>query len=172
MGSLCNENLLRVLYSGIGYKLIFKTAHGKRKMRFVYTQAKKISRESRGAQPLGSGSSNRGEQHPCWHRVSKGKRRCPWQGYPKGTASTLAHDFPQESLVCYTFVERMADGNAAHPCICAAFPAFWWERLLHKRSSLSNRKRLEEGVKSSFSQPVSSGTKVYQKPPSCRSSHR
>ena len=37
--------------------------------------------------------SNRGEQHPCWHRVSKGKQRCPWQGYPKGTEFHLAHDF-------------------------------------------------------------------------------
>ena len=73
-----------------------------------------------------------------------------WQGYPKGTVSTLAHDFPQESLVCYTFVERMADGNVAHPCICAAIPAFWWERLPHKRGSLSNRKRLEKDAKSSF----------------------
>ena len=45
----------------------------------------------------------KGREHPCWHRVSKGKQRCPWQGYPKGTASTLAHDFALQSLVCYTF---------------------------------------------------------------------
>ena len=49
-----------------------------------------------------SGSSNRGEQHPCWHRVSKGKQRCPWQGYPKGTAFPLVHDFPAgKSSVLY-----------------------------------------------------------------------
>ena len=52
--------------------------------------------------PFGSGSSNRGEQHPCWHRVSKGKQRCPWQGYPKGTAFPLVHDFPAgKSSVLY-----------------------------------------------------------------------
>ena len=77
VGFLCNENLLRVLYSGIGYKLIFKTAHGKRKMRFVYTQEKKISRVSRGAQPLGSGSSNRDERIPVGI------------GYPKGNSVAL-----------------------------------------------------------------------------------
>lgn len=33
---------------------------------------------SRGAKPLWLWVSNRGEQHPCWHRVSKGKQRCPW----------------------------------------------------------------------------------------------
>ncbi|MDY4975468.1 MAG: hypothetical protein SO147_01015 [Clostridia bacterium] len=42
----------------------------------------------------------------------------------------------------------------------------------HKWGSLSNRKRLEEGAESSFFQPVSNGTKVYQKPPSCRSIYR
>ena len=51
-------------------------------------------RVSRGMQSHWLWVSNRGEQHPCWHKVSKGKQRCPWQGYPKGTASTLAHDFP------------------------------------------------------------------------------
>jgi len=36
-------------------------------------------------------------------------------GHPIGArASLLAHDFPQESLVCYTFVEWRAAGNAAH----------------------------------------------------------
>ena len=48
---------------------------------------------SRGAKPLWLWVSNRGEQHPCWHRISKGKQRCPWQGYPKGTEFHLAHDF-------------------------------------------------------------------------------
>ena len=46
--------------------------------------------------------SNRGEEQPYWHRVSKGKQRCPWQGYPKGTEFPLAHDFPAgKSSVLY-----------------------------------------------------------------------
>lgn len=94
--------------------------------------AKKIHGVSRGENPLGSGSSNRGEQHPCWHRVSKGKQRCPWQGHPKGTEFPLAHDFPAgKSSVC-TFVEQMSAGNVAHRSICATLPAFLRDRLPHK----------------------------------------
>ena len=33
-------------------------------------------------------------------------------------ACPLAHDFPQESLVCYTFVEQMAAGIVARPGKC------------------------------------------------------
>ena len=38
-----------------------------------------------------------------------------WQEESNETSGFVAHDFPQESLVCYTFVERMAAGNVAHP---------------------------------------------------------
>ena len=55
--------------------------------------------------------SNRGEEQPYWHRVSKGKKRCPWQGYPKGTEFPLAHDFPAgKSSVLYLY-EIVAAGK-------------------------------------------------------------
>ena len=76
--------------------------------------------------------SNRGEEQPCWHRVSKGKQCCPWQGHPKGTEFPLAHDFPAgKSSVC-TFVEQMSAGNVAHRSICATLPAFLRDRLPYK----------------------------------------
>ena len=74
-----------------------------------------------------SGSSNRGEQHPCWQGDFKGEQRSPLSGVFRGdrvplwleeskeTCGFVAHDFPPESLVCYTFVEQMAAGIVAHP---------------------------------------------------------
>ena len=44
--------------------------------------------------PFGSGSSNRREKRPVG------------MGFHRGTAFHLAHDFPQESLVCYTYCDR------------------------------------------------------------------
>ena len=41
------------------------------------------------------------------------------KGCPEGRAvSLLAHDFPLESRVCYTFVEQIATGIVAHPGKC------------------------------------------------------
>ena len=110
VGFLCNENLLRVLYSGIGYKLIFKTAHGKRKMRFVYTQEKKISRVSRGAQPLGSGSSNRDERIPVGIGYPKGNSVALGRGIQRGQRTPWHTILLAKSSVLYLLFREAGKG--------------------------------------------------------------
>lgn len=61
--------------------------HNRRRKRRVVSKGGRRS-------PFGSGSSNR-----------RGKRPVGI-GFHRGTAFHLAHDFPQESLVCYTFCDR------------------------------------------------------------------
>ena len=39
-------------------------------------------------------------------------------GFQRRAVPSLAHDFSSENLVCYTFVEQMADGIAASPGKC------------------------------------------------------
>ena len=39
-------------------------------------------------------------------------------GFQRRAVPSLAHDFPSESLVCYTFVEQMEAGIVARPVKC------------------------------------------------------
>lgn len=78
--------------------------------------AKKIYGVSRGGgNPLGSGSSNRGESIPVGIGYPKGNSVALGRGIQRGQRNPWHTIFRQESLVCYTFVERMAAGNVAHP---------------------------------------------------------
>ncbi len=68
-----------------------------------YSPARKIREFSKGGQrpTFGSGSSNRGEQHPCRHEVSRGEHRSTWRGLQRGQSALCHTIFRQEGLVCY-----------------------------------------------------------------------
>ena len=77
----------------------------------------------------------------------------------------MAHDFPSESLMCYTFVEQMTAGIVAPPPErVATVAAFWRERLplagQHKRQKKVGRRCGYVGVAGH----VVYGTKAYQSP--------
>ena len=77
-------------FSGENTRRFPKGAEHPVDVRFAPTEAERRRRRS----PFGSGSSNRREKRPVG------------MGFHRGTAFHLAHDFPQESLVCYTFCDR------------------------------------------------------------------
>lgn len=72
----------------------------------------------RGGNPLGSGSSNRGESIPVGIGYPKGNSVALGRGIQRGQRNPWHTIFRQESLVCYTFVEQMAAGIVAHPEKC------------------------------------------------------
>ena len=79
--------------------------------------------------PFGSGSSNRREKRPVG------------MGFQRGTAFHLAHDFPQESLVCYTFMKQTEYENDECPVETRFISVFFrCERLIPQREKLEQRK--------------------------------
>ena len=61
---------------------------------------------------------SKGEQRSPLSGVFRGDSVPLWPEESKETGGFVAHDFPSESLVCYTFVEQMAAGIVARPGKC------------------------------------------------------
>ena len=89
-------------------------------------------------------------------------------GFQRRAVPPLAHDFPSESLVCYTFVEQMAAGIVAQPRKV-------WLQLRRSggkgcplRGSISDRKRLAGGADMHCLPALSSAEQRYIKAPVSR----
>lgn len=93
----------------------FQGVVSKLHLQFGYPRRRKYMGCPEGGNPLGSGSSNRGEQHPVGIGDPKVNNVSLGRGIQRGQRTPWHTIFRQESLVCYTFVERMAAGNVTRP---------------------------------------------------------
>ena len=72
-------------------------------------------RDFKGNIPFGAGFPIGASSIPVGIGYPKGNSVALGRGIQRGRSSPWHTIFRQESLVCYTFVERMAAGNVAHP---------------------------------------------------------
>ena len=95
-----------------------------------------------------SGSSNRGEQHPCWHTTFPGKSSVL---YLCGADGSRNCSTPRK-----VWLQLRRSGGKGCPL----------------RGSISDRKRLAGGAASTVCQPCHLRNKGISKPPSADASHR
>ncbi len=132
-----SANWIRIAHAALYY---FGEIYGYEKTQFfkVGIICEKMMRYPKGSNPLCSGSSNRGEQHPCWQGDSKGNSVLFCLGCPEGIVFPFDRKNPKKPAVSWHTI-FMEKSSVLYLCSRLTPERGWLRHLLCRQIAAGRR---------------------------------